>query len=86
MHLYFNGKLIHVGSNSFQSKDGEQVSYFINTIGHDGGTITINSKKDFSEFLDKIGVIKLIARPDAENPKAYKLSLSDISPVETSNN
>jgi hypothetical protein len=80
MPAYFDGKLINSGKNEFTGKDGEKVVYFINTIAHDQGIITINSKRDFSEFLDVPATVTLTLRPDVQYPKLYKVSLTEISP------
>jgi len=81
MPTFFNGKLLNVGKNEFKGQDGMQVVYFINTIAHDQGVITINSKRDFSDHLDIPSTITLTLRPDTQQPKLYKVSLSDISPL-----
>lgn len=80
MHTYFDGKLINCGKNEFKGKDGENVIYFVNTIAHDSGIITVNSKRDFSDVLDTAATITLTLRPDVQYPKLYKVSLTEISP------
>jgi hypothetical protein len=78
MPLFFNGKLVNVGSNKFSDKEGKEVSYKINTIAGPGGVLTINSQRDFSEYLNMAATIEINARQEG---KLYKLSLSDISPL-----
>jgi len=80
MPTYFDGKLINCAKNEFKGKDGEQVVYFVNTIAHDSGIITVNSKRDFSSVLDVPATVTLTLRPDVSNPKLYKVSLTEISP------
>jgi len=80
MPTYFDGKLINCGKNEFKGKDGEQVIYFVNTIAHEAGIITVNSKRDFSPVLDLPATITLTLRPDVQYPKLYKVSLTEISP------
>lgn len=79
MHVYFNGVLLHAAPNSFIDKDGKTVSYFVNTLAHAGGVITINSQKDWSSFKDIPSTISLTLRL-AEGGKQYKVSLFDITP------
>jgi len=84
MPLYFNGKLVAVGQNSFIGDKGEQVTYFINTLAHMSGVLTVNSKKDFSQFLNKDSTITVRIQPDQQTPKLYKISLLDIKPLPSS--
>jgi len=78
MPLFFNGKLVNVGSNEFDDKDGKKVAYKINTLAGPGGVITINSQRDYSEYLNVAATITLTARSEG---KLYKLSLTEISPL-----
>jgi len=80
MPVYFHGRLINVGKNEFTGEKGEHVVYFINTIAHEQGIITINSRRDFTPLQNIVATITLSIRPDKDNPKLYKVSLSDISP------
>jgi len=84
MPLHFNGRIINVGHNAFDSDTGEKVSYSIYTIASEESVITLNSKRDFKKLLNVLATITVTARPDAVNPKAYKLSLSEISPLDGS--
>jgi len=88
MPLFFRGKLVNVGTNSFKGDSGDEVSYYINTIAHEQGVLTVNSKADFSDFLNEDPDVTLMAREqNATDPKTnrnvklYKLSLSQIQPV-----
>ena len=87
MPVFFNARLVHVGHpKPFMGKDGESVEYFINTIAHDAGVLTINSKRDFSEHIDIPSMITLALREqmavaDNRSQKLYRVSLIDISPL-----
>jgi len=81
MPLYFNGTLVHVSHPaSFKGSDGSLVDYFVNILASSDGSITINSKRDFSSYLNRKSVITLTAR--AQDKKLYKLSLTDIKPLD----
>lgn len=81
MPVYTNGDLIKCIPRKFTSKEGEVVEYFENIIVLPEGSITINSKRDFSNHVGVPSTFTLTLRPDAQHPKLHKISLTDISPV-----
>lgn len=82
MPVQFNGKLIHAATNQFKGETGEDVSYHIYTLAADNGLLTINSKRDFSDKLDIPATITLRLSVDKSSNKLYKVSLTEISPLQ----
>jgi len=78
MPVYFNGRIVNVGKNQFKGEKGEDVSYNIYTIAHEQGVITLNSKRDFSQYLNVPATITLTLRPES---KLFKATLTEIKPL-----
>jgi len=84
MPLFFDGIIKLVDRNSFVSSENEKVEFFTYYLQSDNvdepGTLKLNSKQDFTEFENVSATFTLVARPDNQSPKLFRISISKVSP------
>lgn len=85
MIVYTEGVVIAVSKESFDDREGAKVEYCVNVIKTGAGIETFNSKRDFSEFEGKEGVIALRLTEDSEKKNRFKVSVQDVRLGETMN-
>jgi len=83
MQIYAEGKLLAVSKEGFTDNEGVKVEYCTNVVKTSDGIMTFNSKRDFSEYEGKEGIITLRLSEDAEKKNRFKVSVVEIRVNET---
>jgi len=79
MKLYCEGEIVLSQSKTFDDKEGQEVTYYENTVVSDDGSIKLNSKAEFKETGIR-GVITVDAQQlyyENGTVKGFKLVLRD---------
>lgn len=83
MIMYIEGKILAVSKESFTDREDQKVEYCVNVVKTSEGIMTFNSKKDFSEFEGREGIVLLRLSEDAEKKNRFKVSIVDFRDNET---
>jgi len=81
MELFLEGTIIHIKKESFPDKaiPGQTVDFLKYTIAtKQGEAVTLNAKKDYSQFKQKQALITLSTREIPGQNGAYKLNIRDV--------
>jgi len=85
MIVYTEGKVLAVSKEGFDDREGVRVEYCVNVIKTAEGIMTFNSKRDFSEYEGKEGIIALRLSEDSEKKNRFKVSVVEVRVGETLN-
>jgi len=85
MIVYLEGRLLAVSKEGFIDSENQKVEYCINVIKSSQGLMTVNSKKDFSEYEGQEAIMALRLSDDAEKKNRFKVALVEIRKGETLN-
>jgi len=83
MIIYTEGKVLAVSKEGFTDSENQKVEYFVNVIKTADGIMTFNSKRDFSEYEGKEGIIALRLSEDSEKKNRFKVSVVEVREGET---
>jgi len=78
MPLYFDGVLKLVSNQSFVDDEGKTVSFYKHYFQGEQGVFEVNSKEDFSKYIDVPVEVEIIAKKFG---KDWNLKLSRITPA-----
>jgi len=80
MKAFIEGTIKIHDHNSFKDeKTGQDVEYNTYVIQGEGESIKLNSKRDFSEFVDVPAVIALNILSQYDAPTKFRVSIIDVN-------